>query len=115
MKHETIDYYIASFEKEVQEKLEKIRSLLHEVIPDGKEKISYGIPTIYIDRHIIHFAAFKNHIGLYPGPQAIDFFAEQLTSYHCSKGAVQFPFEKELPVALIKKIAKYCVTQRKNT
>lgn len=107
-KYTNIDEYISNFPKEVQGKLIEIRQLLHSLVPDAEETISYGIPTLkYKKKNLIHFAAFKEHIGLYPGAKTIEDLSPELSKYNTSKGTVQFPLSQKLPVALIKKITKY--------
>ncbi len=109
--YSNIDEYISNFPAEVQLKLEEMRSILHSLVPDAEEAISYGIPTLkYKKKNLIHFAAFKAHIGLYPGAKTIEDFLPELSKYNTSKGTVQFPLSEKLPVALIKKITKYRLT-----
>jgi len=104
----TIDEYIAAQPENVQPFLIQVRNTIHDVLPDAQERISWSMPT-YRDKHnIIHFAAFKNHIGLYPGDKAVENFLERLSEYKTSKGAVQFPYNKPLPLLLIAEIAKWC-------
>lgn len=110
-KYSTIDEYITSFPTETQKILQHLREDLQQLIPDAKEKISYGIPTFTLNGNLIHFAGYKNHIGLYPGSKAIEVFADDLKNYHTSKGTVQFPIDKPLPMDLIKKIVDFCVAQ----
>lgn len=113
-KPKTIDDYIKSQSEEVQEVLNKIRNAIRNEIPETEEKISWSMPTYYKGHNIIHFAAFKNHVGLYPGDEAIKHFADELTHYKTSKGAVQFPYNKELPIDLIVKITRWCYDTRNN-
>ena len=77
-------------------------------LPEAKEKISWSMPTYWQGRNLIHFAASKRHVGLYPGPEAVEAFAGQLTEYKTSKGAIQLPYGKPLPLALITEIAAWC-------
>lgn len=107
------DEYIASFSDEVQQKLKAIRKTIVKEIPLATEKISYGMPTYHISKNIIHFAAYKNHIGLYPGPDAITAFQNELKGYKTSKGAIQIPINKEIPLDLIKEIVRYGVKSLK--
>ncbi|MDR1033749.1 MAG: DUF1801 domain-containing protein [Bifidobacteriaceae bacterium] len=109
MSNTLIDKYIAEQSKEVQPLLNKIRDTVRNVAPNATEKISYGMPTFWQGTNIIHFAAFKNHIGIYPGPKAIEAFAERLTGYKTSKGAMQFPLTKPIDYALIADIVKWRV------
>lgn len=107
----TIDEYITSFPAETQKILQKLREDLQKMIPDAKQKISYAIPTFTLNGNLIHFAGYKNHIGLYPGGKAIEVLADDLKDYHTSKGTVQFPIDKPLPMDLIKKIVDFCIAQ----
>lgn len=104
----TIDTYIAEKPESVQMLLNQVRDAIRAVLPDAQERISWSMPTYWHQHNIIHFAAFKNHIGLYPGVKAIEYFADRLTDYKTSKGAVQLPYSKPLPLPLIKEIAKWC-------
>lgn len=110
-KPSTIEEYIASFPNETQKILQGLREALQQMVPEAKQKISYAIPTFTLNGNLIHFAGYKNHIGLYPGGKAVEVFAEDLKGYHTSKGTVQFPIDKPLPMDLIKKIVDFCVAQ----
>ena len=103
-----IDEYILKQNAAVQPQLNAIRETIRAAIPDAVEKISYQMPTYWKGRNIIHFAAFRNHIGLFPGGEAPDVFADRLKSYKTSKGTIQFPLDKELPLELIAEIAVWC-------
>jgi uncharacterized protein YdhG (YjbR/CyaY superfamily) len=105
----TIDEYIADFPTDVQEILQQIRATIKEAAPEAGEKISYGMPTFTLKGNLIHFAAFKNHIGLYPTPNGIEEFKEELSAYKGAKGSVQFPIDKPMPLALITRIVKFRV------
>lgn len=107
----SIDDYICSFSKDVQKQLRAMRAAISEQAPEAKEKISYQMPTYYLNGNLVHFAAHKNHIGFYPTPGAIMYFKKQLTKYKTSKGAIQFPIEDPLPITLIKKIVRYRVAE----
>ena len=109
----TIDEYISSFPKDIQKMLEEIRSAIRKAAPDAVETISYGIPTFKLNGNLVHFAAFKNHIGFYPTPNGIEEFEKELSVYKQGKGSVQFPLDKPLPLILITKIVKY--RTKKNT
>ena len=103
----TIDQYISAFPAEVQLKLQILRSTIRQIIPEAKEKISYGIPTFALTKNIVHFAAFKNHIGLYALPETNEKFQEELAKYKTGKGSIQFPLKEELPLLLIEKLIRY--------
>jgi len=107
-----IDTYINSFPITIQEHLQQIRETIKKAAPAAIEKISYGMPTFYLKGNLIHFAAYKNHIGLYPAPQGIEAFKEELSVYKGAKGSVQFPLNQPMPLALIAKITKYRVQQQ---
>lgn len=115
IKAETIDEYIAAFPANVQKKLKEIRSAIRTSAPEAEEKISYAIPTYTLNGNLVHFAAFKNHIGFYPAPNGIEAFKKELAKYEGGKGSVQFPLDKPLPIALIKKIVKHRVRQNRKS
>lgn len=104
----TIDAYIAVQPESVKPLLNQVRDTLRAVLPAAEERISWRMPTYWNKHNIIHFAAFKNHVGLYPGDKAMEYFADRLTEYKTSKGAVQFPYSKQLPLDIIAEIAKWC-------
>ncbi len=110
-KVETIDEYIVTFPKNVGDILNKIRETIKEAAPDAEETISYQIPTFKLNGNLVHFAAFKNHIGFYPTPSGSEAFKKELSIYKLGKGSVQFPFDKPIPFSLIKKIVKYRVKE----
>lgn len=104
----SIDEYIAGFPPEVRERLEQLREIVRTLAPDATESISYAIPTFDLNgRHLVHFAAFSKHIGLYPTPTGIEAFKEDLSTYKTSKGAVQLPHDRELPLELIRRIVEF--------
>lgn len=108
-----IETYIVEQTPEQQERLRALYLLIKEILPQAEEKISYAMPTFWQGRNIIHFAAFKKHLGLYPGPKVIETFADQLRSagYTFSKGAIQFPFDREFPLELIREISQEALKQ----
>lgn len=106
-----IDEYIALFPEEIKEILTNIRNLIKENAPEATEKISYQMPTFFLNGNLIHFAAFKHHIGLYPTPTGIDAFKEELSKYKGAKGSVQFPLDQPIPYELIKRILLYRVEE----
>jgi uncharacterized protein YdhG (YjbR/CyaY superfamily) len=103
----SIDEYIMQFPPEVQEILRKLKKVITDSAPNAQEKISYQMPTYYLHGNLVHFAAFKKHIGFYPTPSGIEAFKNELSVYKGSKGAVQFPIEKPLPYELISEIVKF--------
>jgi uncharacterized protein YdhG (YjbR/CyaY superfamily) len=102
-----IGEYIERRSKEDQRLLRQMRATIHKAAPEATEKISYGIPTFFLNRNLVHFAAFPNHIGFYPTSSGIAAFRKQLGRYKWSKGAVQFPKDKPLPLALVTRIVKF--------
>jgi uncharacterized protein YdhG (YjbR/CyaY superfamily) len=107
----TIDDYIAQFPADVQAKLQEMRSLIRAAAPAATEKISYGMPTFFLRKNLVHFAAFKHHIGFYPVPTALTAFAADLAPYKTSKGGVQFPLDQPLPHDLITRIVEFRVAE----
>ena len=103
----TIDAYIAGFDKPTQEILQKIRECIAKGARGATEKISYGMPTFYLNGNLVHFAAMKHHIGFYPTSSGIANFTKELASYVTSKGAVQFPYDRPIPYAIIEKITRF--------
>ena len=104
-----IDEYIAGFSGDVQPLLEKVRATIRKAAPGAEETIKYQIPTFVLKGNLIHFAGYKNHIGLYPGSRPIEEFKDELTRYQISKGTVRFPLDKPIPYRLISRITKFCV------
>jgi len=114
-KFERIDDYIATFPEDVQKILEQIRKVIRDSAPDAQEAIAYGIPTFKHNGNLVHFAAFKHHIGFYPGgPSAIKAFQKELSNYKLSKGTVQFPLDKPIPLDLVKTIVKFRVKENES-
>jgi uncharacterized protein YdhG (YjbR/CyaY superfamily) len=112
----TIDDYIASFPKNVRVLLEKLRETIQGTASGAVEAIRYGIPTFQLnEKNLVHFAAFKNHIGLYPTPSAIATFKKELSGYKQAKGSVQFPLNEPIPFSLIKKIVLFRIKELTNT
>lgn len=107
----TIDEYIATFPEEIQNKLQVIRATIREAAPEATEKISYQMPTFYLNGNLVHFAAFKNHIGFYPIPSSIEKFKQELAPYKTSKGGVQFPLDRQIPFDLITRIVNFRVEE----
>ena len=106
-----IDQYIAGFSSEIQAILQEIRATIKKAAPEAQEAISYQMPTFKLNGNLIHFAAFKNHIGVYPAPTGIEQFRKELSAYKGGKGSVQFPFSQPIPYDLISKIVKYRVQE----
>ena len=110
-KAENIDAYISGFPKETQKLLNEIRSTIRKAAPEAEETINYAIPTFKLKGNLVHFAAFKNHIGFYPAPSGIEAFKEELAGYERAKGSVQFPLDQPLPLSLISRIVKFRVKE----
>lgn len=105
----TIDEYIAGFPDDIQKLLQTMRTTIRKAAPQAEEAIKYAIPTFVLNGNLVHFAAFKNHIGFYPAPRGIEAFKKELAKYEGSKGTIKFPLDKPLPVGLIGKIVKFRV------
>ena len=104
---EGIDEYVAGFSAEVRSRLQKIRATIRQAAPDAEEAIKYRMPTFTLQGNLVHFAAFKRHIGFYPTSSGIRRFKKELSNYEGAKGSVRFPLEKPVPLALISKIVKF--------
>jgi len=107
-----IDKYIAGFPRGTQKLLEQLRATIRKAAPDAEETIKYAIPTFTFKGNLVHFAAYKNHIGFYPGAAGIEAFKKELSSYKGAKGSVQFPIDRPLPLNLISKIVKFRVKKQ---
>lgn len=104
----TIDDYIAAAPPEARQKLTEMRAAIRAAAPDAQEKISYQMPTFTLaGRNLVHFAAFKNHIGFYPVPSGIEAFNAELAVYKQGKGSVQFPLNQPLPLSLVTRIVQF--------
>ncbi len=109
-----VDEYIKAFPKEVQPKLTQIRNLVKKLAPNTTETISYGMPTIKLNgKNLVHFAAYKTHIGFYPTPSALTSFEKELSNYKTSKGTAQFKLDEDLPVKLIEKMVQFRINELK--
>jgi len=107
-KPKTVDEYIETQDENIREKLNEMRGILKKALPDAQECISWSMPTYKKGVNLIHFAASKKHIGLYPGGEATAVFEQELKDYDFSKGTIRFPYDEKLPEELITKIAKWC-------
>ncbi|MCX5780046.1 MAG: DUF1801 domain-containing protein [Firmicutes bacterium] len=110
----SIDEYIQQFPPEVQKILKTLRKVIKEAAPDAEEKISYQMPTLALHGNLVHFAAYKHHIGFYPTPSGIVAFKHQLSGYKGAKGSVQFPLDTPLPYGLIGEIVKFRANENRN-
>lgn len=109
----TIDEYIAQFSPEIQAILQKTRETIAKAAPKAVEKMAYGIPTFYQGENLVHFGAFKKHLGFFPTSSPIIEFADELKPYKTSRGTVQFPYKCKIPYALITQITKFRVKEAK--
>ena len=109
--YQTIDEYIEQYPEDIQKILQKIRSVIKEEAPEATEKISYQMPTFFLEGNLVHFAAYKNHIGFYPVPSGIEKFKEELSQFKGAKGSVQFPIDKPMPLDLIRRIVLFRVEE----
>ena len=106
-KVDSIDQYIAGFPKDIQKILEDIRSTVHKAAPKAEETIKYSMPTFTLNGNLVHFGAYKNHIGFYPVPRGVEEFEEELAAYDGDKGTARFPLDRPMPLNLIRKIVKF--------
>ena len=106
-----IDEYIRGFPKDIQNTLKKMRQVIRAAAPEAGEAIKYGMPTFTLHGNLVHFAAMKNHIGLYPTPRPIAAFKKELAKYETTKGAIRFPLDEPIPFGLVKKIVRFRVKE----
>jgi uncharacterized protein YdhG (YjbR/CyaY superfamily) len=107
----SIDEYIATFPDDMQRRLQELRATIKAAAPGATEKISYQLPTFFLKGNLVHFAAFKNHIGFYPTPSGIEAFQSELSAYKGAKGSVQFPLDIPLPLDLVRRIVEFRVAE----
>lgn len=110
----SIESYIGQFPAEVQQILREIRQVIKEAAPEAEEKISYQMPTFYLNGNLVHFAAFKHHIGFYPTPSGTEAFEQQLLPYKRSKGTIQFQLNQPIPYDLIRQIVEFRVRENES-
>lgn len=108
-----IDSYIRASDPEVRAELRLMRATIHQVAPSATEAINYGLPTFKLAGNLVHFAAWKKHIALYPGSASIKLFAKDLKKYKTSRGTIQFPLGEKLPLPLIRKIVRQRVSAQR--
>ena len=116
IQYKTIDEYIELFPKNVRDILEQLRRVIKESAPSVEERISYGIPTFDLNgRHLVHFAAYKKHVSLFPGGSSgIEAFKKELSSFKTRTGTIQFPLDKPIPFDLVRKIVKFRVKENES-
>ena len=107
----SMDEYIATFPEEIRKILEEIRATVRAVAPDAQEKISYQMPTFFLKGNLVHFAAFKNHIGFYPTPSGTQAFRDEISIYQGAKGSIRFPLDQPMPLDLIRRIVEFRVQE----
>ena len=108
---QTIDEYIAGFPPDVREILEQVRRAIRQAAPDAQEAITYRMPTFVLNGNLVHFAAYRSHLGFYPTPSGITAFRKELARYKSAKGSVQFPLDQPMPLKLIRKIVAFRVEE----
>jgi uncharacterized protein YdhG (YjbR/CyaY superfamily) len=111
VKFKTIDEYHSNFTGDVRRKLDQLRKAIKSAAPESEEVISYNMPAFKLNKVLVYYAAAKKHIGFYPTPNPIKFFKNELLNYETSKGAIQLPLDKSIPIALVKKIVKFRVKE----
>ena len=107
----SIDEYIATFPEEIRTILQETREIIKAAAPDAEEKISYQMPTFALKGNLVHFAAFKHHIGFYPTPSGIEAFKEEIARYQGAKGSIRFPLDEPMPLDLITRIVNMRVAE----
>jgi uncharacterized protein YdhG (YjbR/CyaY superfamily) len=112
--YKDIDEYISNFPVEIQNKLIELRAAIQKAAPDAEEKISYQMPAFYLLGNLVYFAAFKNHIGFYPTASGVEVFKNELSGFIHSRGAIQFPIDKPLPIDLVTRIVTFRVKENLN-
>ncbi|HSB00275.1 MAG TPA: DUF1801 domain-containing protein [Anaerolineales bacterium] len=108
---ENIDEYIGTFPEDVKNRLQTLRQMIKEIAPEAEEAIKYQMPTFVLHGNLVHFAAFKNHIGFYPTPSGTETFKKELSPYKTAKGSIQFPLDQPLPLPLIRRIVTFRVKE----
>jgi len=107
----TIDEYLKSYPANIQLLLIQMRSTIRNAAPEAIETIAYGIPTFKFNGNLVHFGAYKDHIGFYPTPRAIEVFKSEFSKYETSKGTVKFPIDEPLPLDLVTRVVEYRLKQ----
>ncbi len=109
--NDAVAAYIDAAAEPARSRLRTLRSLVREEAPDAVERMAYGLPTWHQEENLLHLGAFARHVGLYPGPAAIEAFAEELEAFRTSKGAIQIPHDRDLPVDLVRRIVRWRLEQ----
>lgn len=108
-----IDAWLAAAPDEHRHRLSAVRDTIAQTAPDASEKMSYGLPTWHDRENLIHLGLFKRHIGLYPGPEAITAFRDALARFTTSKGAIQIPHDRPLPLDLVRQLVEWRLASRR--
>lgn len=108
---ENIDEYIALFPPDIQQILQKLRKIIKEAAPQATEAIAYKMPTFRLNGNLVHFAAFKDHIGFFPTPSGITAFEKELTPYRTGKGTIRFNLDEQIPFDLVRKVVEVRVKE----
>lgn len=111
MKSKEIDRYISGYPEQVQQIMEEVRETIHKAAPQAEEAFKWAMPTFVQEGNLVHFAGHRNHLGFYPGPEAIRVFGKELNSYRTSKGAIQFPYDLPVPHDLVSRIVAFRVQE----
>lgn len=112
--YKTVDEYIASFPKDVQQRLQKLRTVIKKHTPEAAEGISYKMPAYKLNGPLVYFAGYQNHIGFYAAPTGHEKFKKALSKYKTGKGSVQFPHDQPLPYDLVEEIVRFRVNENLN-
>jgi uncharacterized protein YdhG (YjbR/CyaY superfamily) len=111
---DTIDEYIETFESKIRKTLNEIRTFIKNEVPEATEKISYGIPTFFLNGNLIHFAAFKDHYSFFPSSSGIDVLEKELAPYRTGKGTLSFSLDQPIPWEVIQKVVQFRVKENLN-
>ena len=111
---DVIDKYIESFDPKIKKTLKEIRNFIKKEVPEATEKISYGMPTFYLNGNLLHFAAFKDHYGFFPSPSGVEDFEKELAPYRSGKGTLRFSFDQPIPWNIIQKVIHFRVKENMN-
>lgn len=109
--YKNIDEYIKNYPKDVQVMLKQLRATIRKAAPKAEEAIKYGIPTFVLNGNLVHFGGFKKHIGFFPGASGVKEFKKVLSAYKTTKGTIQFPLEKKLPLGLVTRIVTFRIKE----
>lgn len=110
-KFESVDEYLSALPQQAAESAASLRQIIRQAAPEAEEVISYNMPAFRWNGILVWYAAFRNHIGLYPKASAIAIFQSELAPFKTSKGAIQFPLDRPIPAALVKKIVKFRIKE----